>query len=151
VAPELQPLLSFTSASNSEASNRILQTASINIEDQNTALNSERLLLNEPEHIDDAWDSVAELEVHGPEVHHTVSGIALSMASRDAKVDETFEGIKEHSPKLLAHICRAPFSAYSGGSYGTNGRKAICIVCQDLAITVKAVASRAAVGRIWNF
>jgi hypothetical protein len=60
VAPELQVLLSFTSASNLVASNRIPQTASINMEDQNTALNSKRLLLNEPEHIDDVWDSVAE-------------------------------------------------------------------------------------------
>jgi hypothetical protein len=60
MAPELQVFLSFTSASNLEASNRIPQTASINMEDQNTALNSERLLLNEPEHIDDVWDSAAE-------------------------------------------------------------------------------------------
>jgi hypothetical protein len=30
------------------------------MEDQNTALNSERLLLNKPEHIDNVWDSVAE-------------------------------------------------------------------------------------------
>ena len=42
---------------------------------------------------------MAELEVHSLEVHHTVSGIALSMA-RSTK----FEGIKEHSPRLLAYI-----------------------------------------------
>lgn len=48
LALELQRFLSFTSASNSEASSRILQTASINIGDQNTTLNSERLLLNGP-------------------------------------------------------------------------------------------------------
>jgi len=41
-------LLSFTSDSNLEASNRILQTASINMNNQNTALNSEILLLYEP-------------------------------------------------------------------------------------------------------
>lgn len=60
MAPELQVLLSFTSASNLVASNHFPQTASINMKDQNTALNSERLLLNEPEYIDDVWDSVAE-------------------------------------------------------------------------------------------
>ena len=82
---------------------------------------------------------MAESEVHGHEVHHTVSGIAFSMASRDAKLDETFEGIKEYSSNLLAHICRAPFSACSGGPYGTNAVKTICNVCQGSAITVKAL------------